>query len=76
MIEGIPHMVGKARAKGRLQAKAKRGKTAIQGQAGRFSVAGRISGKKNEKIEFMLIAEFFHGRKPVCTQSWNGEGTR
>jgi len=72
-IPAVPIMNGSVSRGGKFRAVAKRGKTAIQGVEGRFSVAGRVE-KRN--IQFLLIAEYFEGDKPLCTQSWNASGPR
>ncbi len=72
-IPAVPIMSGSVSRGGKFRAVAKRGKTAIQGVEGRFSVAGRVE-KRN--IQFLLIAEYFEGDKPLCTQSWNASGPR
>jgi hypothetical protein len=69
----VPLMKGVVGRGGKFKAEAKKGKTAIQGVEGRFSIAGRAEGGK---IQVLLIAEYFQGDKPLCTQSWNGSGTR
>ena len=72
-IPAVPIMSGVVSRGGKFRAAAKRGKTAIQGVAGRFSVAGRV---ERGTIQFLLIAEYFEGDKPLCTQSWNATGPR
>ena len=72
-IPSVPIMSGVVSRGGKFRAGAKRGKTAIQGVAGRFSVAGRV---ERGTIQFLLIAEYFEGDKPLCTQSWNASGPR
>lgn len=72
-IPSVPIMSGVVSRGGKFRAVAKRGKTAIQGVAGRFSVAGRV---EKGTIQFLLIAEYFEGDKPLCTQSWNASGPR
>lgn len=69
----VPLMKGVASRGGKFKADAKRGKTAIQGVDGRFSIAGRVEGSK---IQFLFIAEYYAGDKPLCTQSWNAAGAR
>lgn len=72
-IPSVPIMSGSVSRAGKFRAVAKRGKTAIQGVDGRFSVAGRV---EKGAIQFLFIAEYFEGDKPLCTQSWNGTGPR
>lgn len=72
-IPSVPIMSGVVSRGGKFRAAAKRGKTAIQGVDGRFSVAGRA---EKGTIQFLFIAEYFEGDKPLCTQSWNASGPR
>ena len=72
-IPAVPIMSGVVSRGGKFRAVAKRGKTAIQGVEGRFSVAGRV---EKGTIQFLFIAEYFEGEKPLCTQSWNASGPR
>jgi hypothetical protein len=72
-IPSVPIMNGAVSRGGKFRASAKRGKTAIQGVDGRFSVAGRV---EKGTIQFLFIAEYFEGDKPLCTQSWNATGPR
>lgn len=72
-IPAVPIMGGTVSRGGKFRAVAKRGKTAIQGVEGRFSVAGRV---EKRTIQFLFIAEYFEGTKPLCTQSWNATGPR
>ncbi|HTM19159.1 MAG TPA: hypothetical protein VL172_01580 [Kofleriaceae bacterium] len=37
----------------------------------RLSVSGRAGA---DDIQLIFIAEFYRGKKPVCTQSWSGQG--
>jgi hypothetical protein len=72
-IPSVPIMGGSVSRGGKFRAVAKRGKTAIHGVDGRFSVAGRV---EKGSIQFLFIAEYFEGDKPLCTQSWNASGPR
>ncbi len=72
-IPSVPIMKGSVSRGGKFRAVAKRGKTAIQGVEGRFSVAGRV---EKGTIQFLFIAEYFEADKPLCTQSWNASGPR
>ena len=72
-IPAVPIMRGVVSRAGKFKAEAKRGKTAILGVDGRFSVAGRVDDKG---IQFLFIAEYFRGSRPMCTQSWNASGPR
>ncbi|HTE52708.1 MAG TPA: hypothetical protein VK698_17770 [Kofleriaceae bacterium] len=72
-VPSVPIMRGVANRGGKFKADARRGKTAIQGVDGRFSVAGRVDAKG---IQLLFIAEYYRGTKPMCTQSWNASGPR
>lgn len=72
-VPAVPIMRGVASQAGKFKADAKRGKTATDGVDGRFSVAGRVDEKG---IQFLFIAEYYRGTKPICTQSWNASGPR
>lgn len=72
-IPSVPIMGGSVNKAGKFKAAVKRGKTAIQGVDGRFSIAGKVD---KEGVQFLFIAEYFTGPKPLCTQSWNGKGPR
>ncbi len=72
-VPSVPIMRGVVSRAGKFKAEAKRGKTAIQGVDGRFSIAGRVDDKG---IQFLFIAEYFRGNRPMCTQSWNASGPR
>jgi hypothetical protein len=69
----VPIMSGVVSRGGKFKAEVKRGKTAIEGVDGRFSVAGRVEGNS---VQFLFIAEYYRGTKPICTQSWNATGSR
>jgi hypothetical protein len=72
-MPSVPIMRGVVSQAGKFKAEAKRGKTAIEGVDGRFSVAGRVDDKG---IQFLFIAEYYRGARPMCTQSWNASGPR
>ncbi len=72
-IPMMPSMRGAVRKGGKFRAKAKKGKTAIEGLEGRFSAGGRVNA---QTIQFVFIAEYFRGKEPLCTQSWNVSGTK
>ncbi len=72
-VPSVPIMRGVVSRAGKFKAEAKRGKTAIQGVDGRFSIAGRVDDKG---IQFLFIAEYYRGNRPMCTQSWNASGPR
>lgn len=72
-LPSVPIMRGVVSRAGKFKAEAKRGKTAFAGVDGRFSVAGRVDDKG---IQFLFIAEYYRGDKPMCTQSWNASGPK
>lgn len=72
-VPAVPIMRGVVSKAGKFKAEAKRGKTSIQGVDGRFSVAGRVDDKG---IQFLFIAEYYRGNRPLFTQSWNASGPR
>jgi hypothetical protein len=72
-VPSVPIMKGVVNRGGKFKADTKRGKTAIAGLDGRFSVAGRVDDKG---IHLLFIAEYYKGDKPLCTQSWNASGPR
>ncbi|HWM84352.1 MAG TPA: hypothetical protein VNO33_00915 [Kofleriaceae bacterium] len=72
-VPSVPIMRGVVSRAGKFKAEAKRGKTAIDGVDGRFSVAGRVDDKG---IQLLFIAEYYRGKRPMCTQSWNASGPR
>ena len=72
-IPSVPIMSGTVSRVGKFRASVKRGKTAIEGVQGRFSVAGKF---EKGQIQFLFVAEYFRAEKPLCTQSWNATGPR
>ena len=72
-VPSVPIMTGRASSGGKFRASVKKGKTAIEGVDGRFSVAGRV---EKRTVQFLFIAEYFRGARPLCTQSWNASGPR
>ncbi len=71
-IPTIPELKGRRGKRGKFSARVKRGKTIIKGIDGKFSVAGTQAS--NGKIELVLIAEYYKGKTPLCTTSWNASG--
>jgi hypothetical protein len=69
----VPVMSGTIMGDGKFQAAARRGRTAIEGIDGKFSAAGRVD---KGLIQLVFIAEYFRGKAPLCTQSWNVSGLR
>lgn len=72
-VPSVPLMRGVVNRGGKFKADTKKGKTAIAGLDGRFSVAGRVDDKG---IQLLFIAEYYRAGKPLCTQSWNASGPR
>jgi hypothetical protein len=72
-IPSVPFMRGVVNQAGKFKADARRGKTATEGVDGRFSIAGRVDDKG---IQFLFIAEYYRGSRPMCTQSWNASGPK
>lgn len=74
-IDRTPLMVGKVNKTGKVSAKSpKPGHTPIEGMDGVFSVAGRVDPAG--LIALVMVGEYQHDGKPLCTQSWNVSGLR
>jgi hypothetical protein len=69
-IPTLPQMKGKLGKRGKLRAEASAASDGIRGQ---YSLNGRVTGKQ---LHAVLVAEFFKGDKPQCTQSWSVTGSR
>jgi hypothetical protein len=67
----VPGLTGTTSGGGKFKAQAPRGRTGIQGVDGQFSAAGRVD---DGLIQMVFIAEYYKGKKPLCTQSWNVSG--
>ncbi|MCG8423219.1 MAG: hypothetical protein MJE77_35405 [Proteobacteria bacterium] len=72
-IPGVPSMKGKLRRGSTFRAEARQARAGAEGIRGRFSAAGRASDKR---VQLVFVAEFYRGKKPLCTQSWDVIGTR
>jgi hypothetical protein len=73
-IERVPTLRGKPPAKdGKVNAQSALGPSTIEGLDGKFSAVGRAS---DGVLEILFVAEYFHKRKPYCTQSWNVSGLK
>lgn len=72
-IPMVPIMKGSVSNGGKFRAAAKKGKTGIKGLDGKFSSSGRVT---DGLLQMILIAEYFRGNQPLCTQSWNATGRR
>ncbi len=73
-IPTIPELKGRSGKRGKFSARAKVGKTIIKGIDGKFSIAGTV--KDGGQIEFVFIAEYYKGKEPMCTTTWNGSGSK
>jgi hypothetical protein len=70
-LAGAGSLTGSKNANGRFKAQ---GAGAPAGELeARLSVSGRAGA---DEIQLIFIAEFYRGKKPVCTQSWSGQGRR
>jgi hypothetical protein len=69
-IPTLPQMKGKLGKRGKLRAEASASSDGVRGQ---YSLNGRVTGKR---LQAVLVAEFFKGDKPQCTQSWSVTGKR
>lgn len=64
-------MWGRIDKSGRFQVKADLGGTGIAGVQGKFRASGRID---DGVLQMVFIAEYYKGKKPLCTKSWNVSG--
>jgi hypothetical protein len=69
-IPGFPDLKGEPGKRGKLRAKAN-GEANDKGIRGKYGFNGRIRSKM---LRAVLVAEFFNGDKPLCTQTWSVEG--
>lgn len=69
-IPGLQDLKGEPGKRGKLRAKAS-GEADGKGIRGKYGFNGRIRSKK---LRAVLVAEFFKGDKPICTQTWSVEG--
>ncbi len=69
-IPTLPDFTGAPGKRGKLRASAKSDANA-EGLRGKFGFNGRIRSKK---LRAVLVAEFFDGDKPLCTQTWSVQG--
>jgi hypothetical protein len=65
-LKGVPGKRGKLRA-------AAAGEANDKGVRGKYGFNGRIRSKK---LSAVLVAEFFKGDKPLCTQTWSVVGNK
>ena len=66
-------MRGSIDKKARVKARAKRGRTAIEGLLGEFDVAGTINAGK---VDFVLVGQYYTSGRPYCVQSWTVTGQK
>lgn len=71
-IPALPSMKGKVGKRGKLRAEAA-ADTASPAIRAQYGLNGRITGNK---LQAVLVAEFFKNDKPECTQSWSVSGKR
>lgn len=68
-IPRLPIMKGKLGRRGKLRADTERSR----GAEGRFSLSGRV---ERGQLHLVLIAEYYDGDRPLCTQSWSVSGKK
>jgi len=73
-IDRTPVMQGSVGKAGKISAKSKSGPTMLDGMAGVFSVAGKITPEG--VLSFVMVGEYTAGGKALCTQSWNVVGSK
>jgi hypothetical protein len=72
-IASLPTLEGRLGRGGKLRAKLKRGATRQAGLQARYGLKGSVSRRE---LQAVLIIEYYQGKKPICTQSFNLEGSR
>jgi hypothetical protein len=72
-IERVPTMRGKPPRDGKFNAQSRLGPSTIEGLDGKFSAIGRAT---DGVLQLVFVAEYFHKRRPYCTQSWNVSGLK
>jgi hypothetical protein len=72
-IERFPTMQGSQAKGGQLKAASKVGPSPIQGADVKVSIAGRV---EDGLISGVFVADYYVGKKPLCTQSWKVSGVR
>lgn len=71
-LPDVAAMRGKERANGQFRAEARSDDSPIDGTEAHYSVAGRVN---EGEMRIVFIAEYYRDDKPLCTQSWGGEGS-
>jgi hypothetical protein len=73
-IDRTPIMVGSPAKNAKVSAKSKSGPTMLDGMAGSFSVAGKVTPEG--MLTLVMVGEYTAGGKALCTQSWNVVGIK
>lgn len=71
-IPSVTPMKGRRTADGKFKAQAQ-GPGAKPDLRGKYSVSGKTT---RDSIEMVFIAQFYRGKRPLCTQSWTVSGAR
>ena len=71
-IAGVTPMRGRRAADGQFKALSQ-GPGAKPDLRGKYSVSGKTV---RDSIEMVFIAQFYRGKRPLCTQSWTVSGAR
>lgn len=72
-VQRFDVMSGTAAKGGKLRATSKIGMSPIDGTTAKASVAGRV---EDTLIQLVFVVEYYVGKKPLCTQSWNVSGVK
>lgn len=72
-MERVPSMSGKPPRAGKINVQSRLGPSTIDGLDGKFSAIGRAT---DGVLRLVFVAEYFHKRRPYCTQSWNVSGLK
>ena len=72
-VQRFDVMSGTAAKGGKLRASSKIGMSPIDGTTAKASVAGRV---EDSLIQLVFVVEYYVGKKPLCTQSWNVSGVK
>jgi hypothetical protein len=71
-LDGVAPMKGRQAADGQFKAQAQ-GAGAKPDLRGKYSASGKTV---RDSLEMVFIAQFYRGKRPLCTQSWTVSGTR
>jgi len=69
-LAGVGTLKGTRSANGRFKAQG------VGSPRGDLTAHLSASGRAGDAIQMIFIAEFYRGKKPLCTQSWSGQGRR